>query len=75
MGIDSGMYRVNFITTEQGDNLIVSSAIPDPDLFDVKSLTLLRTPKYKFILDDAERGVNVSNGDFSDDEDIYLEEI
>lgn len=35
----------------------------------------MRTPKYEFILDDAERGVNVSYEDFPDDEDDYLEEI
>lgn len=69
------MKNVSFITTEDGDDLIVSFAILDPDLFDVKSLTLLRTPKYEFILDDAERGVNVSYDDFPDDEDDYLEEI
>lgn len=32
-------------------------------------------PKYEFILDGAERGVNVSYDDFPDDEDDYLEEI
>jgi len=69
------MKNVSFITTEDGDDLIVSFAIPGPDLFDVKSLTLLRTPKYEFILLDAERGVNVSYDDFPDDEDDYLEKI
>lgn len=49
--------------------------IPEDDLFDVKSLTLLRTPKYEFILDNAERGVNVSYDNFPDDEDDRLEEI
>jgi len=49
--------------------------IPEDNLFDVKSLTLLRTPKYEFILDDAERGVNVSYNDFPDDEDDRLEKI
>jgi len=61
------MRNVSFITKEDDDDLIVSFAIPAPDLFDVKSLTLLRTPKYEFILDDAERGVNVSYDDFPDD--------
>ena len=69
------MKNVSFMTTEDGDDLIVSFAIPDPDSFDVKSLTLLCTPKYEFILEDAERGVNVSYDDFCDDEDDYLEEI
>lgn len=44
--------------------------IPGANLFNVKSLTLLRTPKYEFIPDDAERGVNVSR-----DKDDYLEAI
>jgi hypothetical protein len=66
----------SFITIEDGDDLIVSFAIiPEDDLFDVKSLTLLCTPKYEFILDDAERGVNVSYDDVPDDEDDRLEEI
>ena len=70
------MKNVSFITTEDGDDLIVSFAIvPEDDLFDVKSLTLLRTPKYEFILDDAERGVNVSYDDFPDNEDDYLQKI
>ena len=43
-----------------GVDLIVSFAIPGLDPYDVKSLTLLRTPKYEFIWNDAERGVNVS---------------
>lgn len=63
--------RVSFITTEDGDDLIMSFAIiPGANLFNVKSLTLLRTPKYEFIPDDAERGVNVSR-----DKDDYLEAI
>lgn len=69
------MENVSFITTEDSDDLIVSFAIPGANSFDVKSLTLLRIPKYEFILDDAERGVNVSYDDFPDDEDDYLEEI
>jgi hypothetical protein len=60
-GIDSGMYRVNFITTEQKDDLIVSFAVAAGDFpGDILSLTLLRTPKYEFILDPDERGVSVS---------------
>lgn len=54
------MYRVNFITTEKGDDLIVSFAVAAGDLpGDIISLTLLRTPKYEFILDPDERGVSV----------------
>ena len=46
------MHRVNFITAERGDDLIVSFAVAAADFpGDVLSLTLFRTPKYGFILD------------------------
>jgi len=54
------MYRVSFMTIEQGDDLIVSFAVASHDPLDILSLTLLRTPKYEFILDPDERGVSVS---------------
>ena len=38
------METVNFITTEIGDDLIVSFAVAGDDPVDVISLTLLRTP-------------------------------
>ena len=66
------MKNVSFITTEKGDDLIVSFAISGSSFSDVKSLTLLRTPKYDFILDDSERGVRVSYDDFPDDDDDLL---
>ncbi len=69
------MKNVSFITTEDSDDLIVSFAIPGADPLDVKSLTLLRTPKYEFIPDDAERGVSVSYDDFPEDEVDLLEAI
>lgn len=69
------MRNVSFITTEENDDLIVSFAIPGADPYDVKSLTLLRTPKYEFILDDAERGVNVSFDDYPEEEGELLKEI
>ncbi len=53
------MYPVNFITTQQGDDLIVSFAVAGNFPGDVLSLTLLRTPKYEFILDPDERGVTI----------------
>ena len=74
VGRDEKEY-VSFITIQSGDDLIVSFAIPGSDPFDIKSLMLLRTPKYEFILDDTERGVNVSYDDFPDDEDDLLEEV
>lgn len=69
------MENVSFITTEDGDDLIVSFAVQEHDDFDVKSLTLIRTPKYEFVLYDSERGVNVSYDDFPEDENDLLEEI
>ena len=72
--IDSGMYRVNFITTEQKDDLIVSFAVAAGDFpGDILSLTLLRTPKYEFILGPDERGVSVSWEEDEDEQELLLE--
>ena len=52
---------VAFLTAETGDDLIVSFAICEPDdPTDIESLTILRTPKYEFFLDEWERGATVS---------------
>lgn len=70
------METVAFITCEAGDDLLVSFAIQDPeDLEGIESLTLLRTPKYEFILPEEERGVHVSFDRYDDDADDYLEEV
>ena len=45
------MDHVDFITTETGDDLIVSFAICGDESGEVRSLTLFRTPKYEFIMD------------------------
>lgn len=67
------MYRVNFITTEKGDDLIVSFAVAAGDFpGDILSLTLLRTPKYEFILDPDERGVSVSWEKDEDESQLLL---
>jgi len=55
------MDRVAFITAEDGDDLIVSFAVVHGELGEVQSVTLMRTPKYEFIFEDAERGVNFSD--------------
>jgi hypothetical protein len=66
-------YRVNFITTEKGDDLIVSFAVATSDFpGDILSLTLLRTPKYEFILDPDERGVSVSWEEDEDESELLL---
>ena len=55
------MKTASFIHTEIGDDLIVSFALSvADDPTDVESLTLLRTPKYKVLLEQRERGVKVS---------------
>ena len=69
------MERVEFITTESGDDLIVSFAIRRADPEEIRSLTLLRTPKYEFALDEFERGVSVSDEDRDEDDTDMLEEI
>jgi len=67
------MHRVNFITTEQKDDLIVSFAVAAGDFpGDILSLTLLRTPKYEFILNPDEQGVSVSWEEDEDENELLL---
>ena len=69
------MEPVAFISTETGDDLIVSFVVQDPnDPMTIESLILLRTPKYEFLLDESERGVHVSFGRNYDEVDP-LEEV
>jgi hypothetical protein len=70
------METVAFISTENGDDLIVSFAVVDPaDPTEIESLTLLRTPKHEPLLPDRERGVSVSFERFVENDDEVLEEI
>jgi len=70
------MELVSFISIEDDPpDLILSFAIWQPELDDIRSLILLRTPEYELILDETERGVKVSDEAFSDDEDEMLKEI
>jgi hypothetical protein len=68
---------VAFITVQTGDDLILSFAICKPDdPSDIESLTILRTPKYEFFLDQWERGASVSfDRDLEDDETVLLREV
>ena len=66
---------VNFITTEEGDDLIVSFALAEEEPAEVVSLMLLRTPKYESLLPDEERGVSVSHERDFDDEGDYLRRV
>jgi len=50
------MELVSFISIEDDPpDLILSFAIWQPKLDDIRSLILMRTPKYEFILDETER--------------------
>jgi hypothetical protein len=70
------MESVSFISIEdEPPDLILSFAIWQPDLEDIRSLILIRTPEYEFALNEAERGVNVSDEAWHDDEDDILEKI
>ena len=50
---------VPFLTVEDSDDLIVSFALGEHA---ATSLTLLRTPKYEYLLPEEERGVSVGSG-------------
>jgi hypothetical protein len=67
MSADPSPEVVAFITIEEGDDLIVSFAIADKEPGEIVSLTLLRTPKYEFILPTEERGVSVSHESFPEE--------
>ncbi len=65
------MESVRFISCEDdGTDQIVSFALAYGE-WEVRSLTLLRTPKFEALLDEAERGVSVSLEDQTG-EDVYL---
>jgi hypothetical protein len=53
----------------------VSFAIEGEAPGEVKSLILMRSPKYEFVFDDHERGVNVSHEDFPERDDELLRRI
>ena len=70
------MEPVSFINIEDDPpDLILSFAIWQPESENIRSLILMRTPKYEFILDETERGVIVSDEALPDDEDGMLKEI
>jgi hypothetical protein len=70
------MELVSFISIEdEPPDLILSFAIWQPELEDIRSLIFLRTPEYEFILDETERGVKVSDEALMDEEDDMLKEI
>jgi len=68
---------VAFITVQRGDDLVISFAVCKPDdPADIESLTILRTPKYEFFLDERERGASVSFArNREGDEVVLLREV
>jgi len=69
------MDTVNFISTENGDDLIVGFAIASDEPGEIVSLTLLRTPKFEPLLFPEERGVNISRDDIPGSEDDRLQSL
>jgi hypothetical protein len=70
------MELISFISIEDDPpDLILSFAVWQPELDDIRSLILMRTPKYEPFLDEAERGVSVSDEAWLNDEDDMLKEI
>ena len=70
------MELVSFISIEDDPpDLILSFAIWQQELEDIRSLILMRTPKYEFIFDETERGVKVSEESWLDEVDDMLKEI
>ena len=68
------MESVQFITCEgDGTDQIVSFALAHGEM-EIRSLTLLRTPGFEGILDEAERGVTVSL-EAGTDEDFHMLEV
>jgi len=57
------MQRVEFITVEDGQDLIVSFALAPSGH---RSLTLIRSPQYEHLLPEEERGVTISPPDRGD---------
>ena len=68
---------VAFITVQRGEDLVISFAVCKPDdPADIESLTILRTPKYEFFLEEWERGASVSfDRDLEGDERVLLREV
>ena len=70
---------VRFVTSEIGDDFIVSFFVADPHDPDLgRSIILMRDKKWEHLVAEGERGVKVSDEDFSKNdeaEDNYLEGI
>jgi hypothetical protein len=70
------METVSFISTEdEPPDLILSFAIWQPELDDIRSIILMRTPEFELLLDESERGVAVSDEIWTNDEEDRLNKV
>jgi len=70
------MELVSFIDIEDDPpDLILSFAVWQPELDDIRSIILMRTPEFELLLDESERGVNVSDEAWLDEEGDRLNQI
>ncbi len=70
------METVSFISIEDDPpDLILSFAVWQPELDDIRSLILMRTTEYEPFLDEAERGVKFSDEAWLNDEEDMLKKI
>jgi hypothetical protein len=70
------METVSFIDIEDDPpDLILSFAVWQPELDDIRSIILMRTPEFEFLLDENERGVAVSDEIWTNDEEDRLNKI
>ena len=61
---------VHFMTSELGDDLIVSFFVAkSQDPSDGRSIILMRDMKWEYLLADSEKGVRISDEDFPEHED------
>jgi hypothetical protein len=70
------METVSFIDFEDDPpDLIISFAVRQPELDDIRSIILMRTPEFEFLLDERERGVAVSDEIWTNDEEERLNKV
>lgn len=67
------MDKVNFIYTEVGTDIIVSPSIDEDTEFGIDGFTIIRTPKYEFILLPHERGACLNWDEETDTREIIKE--
>ncbi len=67
------MDKVNFIQTEAGADIIISLSFDEGTGFGVDGFTMIRTPKFEFVLAPDERGACVNWDEETDEREIIKE--